>query len=348
MLNKEKILEFIKKQGKIKTIDIAKKYNISRQYANSLISVWVDSGKLQKVGSTRAAFYVTPELAQKNPEIIFNIIKKRYKNESLEEHKVLEEIEEHLPILARLQKTKENIHSIFYYAFSEMLNNAIEHSKSAYIDIEVSLKGNRLNFLISDYGIGVYKNVMQSRNLKSELEAIQDILKGKVTTAPHAHSGEGIFFTSKVADVFLLESFSYRLVINNKVDDIFLMKPQKVKEGTRVSFSIDIGSNRHLNDIFRKYTATSENSDYGFDKTEIKVKLYTMGGVHVSRSQARRILSGLDKFKTIILDFKKVPMIGQAFADEIFRVFKNRHPAINIIPINMIEAVKFMVNRVEK
>jgi len=59
-------------------------------------------------------------------------------------------------------------------------------------------------------------------------------------------------------------------------------------------------------------------------------------------------MSGLDKFKTIVLDFDKVTTVGQAFADEIFRVFQERHPAINIVPINMVEPVRFMIERVER
>jgi UTP-glucose-1-phosphate uridylyltransferase len=60
------------------------------------------------------------------------------------------------------------------------------------------------------------------------------------------------------------------------------------------------------------------------------------------------VLTGLEKFKSIILDFDKVPTVGQAFADEIFRVFQQRYRNIKITPINMIEPVKFMVDRVEK
>ena len=66
---------------------------------------------------------------------------------------------------------------------------------------------------------------------------------------------------------------------------------------------------------------------------------------HISRSQARRVLEGLDKFLHIILDFDGVKNIGQAFADQIFRVFKNKYPDIKITPINMNEEVSFMVNR---
>lgn len=348
MLDKEKILKEIKKEGKVKAKDLAESYDISRQYASSLLRDWVSEGKLQKVGSTRNSFYITPKMAKDSPDLIVNIFKKRLKNKSLEEHEVMDEIESRLPIILELKKQKENVHSIFYYAFSEMLNNAIEHSKSDYIDIEVILKKNNLKFTVNDYGIGVYKNIMKNRKLKSEMEAIQDLLKGKVTTAPHAHSGEGIFFTSKVADTFFLDSFGYALDFNNLNNSIFLARPKKMKRGTEVTFSININSKRHLNDIFKKYTDSSGEGDYGFDKTEVRIRLYNIGGVHVSRSQARRVLSGLEKFKSIILDFDKVPMVGQAFADEIFRVFRNSHPDIKMNSINTVDAVKFMIDRVSK
>jgi hypothetical protein len=113
-----------------------------------------------------------------------------------------------------------------------------------------------------------------------------------------------------------------------------------------VYFAVATDTGKHLDDVFKRYTNTHPDSDYGFDKTEVRVKLYLMGGIHVSRSQARRILSGLDKFKTVILDFENVTSVGQAFADEIFRVFKNRHSDIQFIPTNMSAAVSFMINRV--
>jgi hypothetical protein len=186
---------------------------------------------------------------------------------------------------------------------------------------------------------------MQKKGLNSEMEAIQDLLKGKTTTAPKLHSGEGIFFTSKVGDEFILDSYGNQFIANNVIKDIFVKKVKGQKQGTKVTFRININDRHHLNDVFKKYTNMGDNSDYGFDKTEIRVKLYTMGGVHISRSQARRVLSGLDKFKIVVMDYDKVPMVGQAFADEIYRVFKIKHPEIDVQDMNMNESVKFMVER---
>jgi hypothetical protein len=65
----------------------------------------------------------------------------------------------------------------------------------------------------------------------------------------------------------------------------------------------------------------------------------------ISRSQAKRLLARIDKFKQVLFDFSEVEMIGQAFADEIFRVFANNYPAIELTVINTNESVQQMINR---
>jgi anti-sigma regulatory factor (Ser/Thr protein kinase)/predicted transcriptional regulator len=336
---KDELLGFALKKGKFTTLDVVERFSITRQYAVRLLGELLRNGLLMKVGSTRGAYYVIPGVAE---QVDWSMTKK-LRNTDLKEHEVLEEIESH-SLFAR--SLTENVRSIFEYAFSEMLNNAIEHSESSNITITVEKTSRHLVFRIRDYGIGVFRNVLQKRGLKSELEAMQDLLKGKTTTQPQAHSGEGIFFTSKIADVFSLESYDYRMKIDNKIHDVFFESMKPVKKGTGVIFELAIDSDKHLSDLFRTYQSDPEEP--AFDKTIIKVKLYTMGTIHISRSQARRVLSGLEKFKSIILDFDQVPTVGQAFADEIFRVFVNKHPDIAVIPINMNEAVGFMVNRTGK
>jgi anti-sigma regulatory factor (Ser/Thr protein kinase) len=342
MLNKAKIIQEVREKGVVRSSDFIASFDVSRQYVSKLLSSLVDENVLIKIGSTKSAFYTTEEYIKENPHIAPHTYSKILINKKLEEHKIFNDIEKQfLPAL----KISENVKSIFEYAFSEMLNNAIEHSTSKRIRIFVSLNNDILTFVVDDYGIGVFRNIMQKKGLNSEMEAIQDLLKGKTTTAPKLHSGEGIFFTSKVGDEFILDSYGNQFIANNVIKDIFVKKVKGQKQGTKVTFRININDRHHLNDVFKKYTNMGDNSDYGFDKTEIRVKLYTMGGVHISRSQARRVLSGLDKFKIVVMDYDKVPMVGQAFADEIYRVFKIKHPEIDVQDMNMNESVKFMVER---
>jgi hypothetical protein len=53
-----------------------------------------------------------------------------------------------------------------------------------------------------------------------------------------------------------------------------------------------------------------------------------------------------ERFQSVILDFDGVAEIGQAFADEVFRVFRVAHPKTALVPIHMTDAVREMVGRV--
>ena len=338
---KQEIIKFANKHLKFQTKDLFVHFHeeYTRQYLSRILSRLIDEGQLVKDGSTKLSFYALLH----NASELGDSLVLRLQNRKLEEHKVFEEVEKEFLLITRLP---ENVYSIFYYAFSEMLNNAIEHSQSKMIEIKLSRLREILTFEIRDFGIGVFKNIMSKRKLESELEAIQDLLKGKMTSAPKAHSGEGIFFTSKVADNFVLESHNLGLKVDNDINDVFVIDVERSKKGTKVTFQINMNSKKHLSSVFENYQTDPET--FAFDKTEIKVRLYTLGTIYISRSQARRVLSGLDKFQSIILDFENVPTIGQAFADEIFRVFHVDHPEIAIESINTNKAVDFMIKRSKK
>lgn len=63
------------------------------------------------------------------------------------------------------------------------------------------------------------------------------------------------------------------------------------------------------------------------------------------RSQAKRLLARVEKFKVVILDFEHIEKVGQAFSDEVFRVFKNRHPDIRLFAVNTNEEIDSMILR---
>ncbi len=342
---KEKITQAVLKaaeQNKVfafADVDKSIKFPASRQYIAIVINELLDKKSLVKSGLGRWTRYALPE----NQDLLDNVIRRVYTNSSLEEDKVFDYFQHSATFWPKL---KENVQSLARYGFMEMVNNAIEHSGSKTIRVSVQKTDEALIFRIRDFGVGVFRNIMAKKSLESELEAIQDLLKGKTTTAPKAHSGEGIFFTSKAADLFVLESFGLQLRVNNIINDIFVEEPAGSIKGTFVVFKIGLKSKRRLGKIFEHFQ--SDPDELSFDRTEIKIKLFTTGTIYISRSQARRVLVGLEKFKSIIFDFDQVPTVGQAFADEIFRVFKNRHPDIEIKAINMNRAVEFMVKRVGK
>lgn len=329
------ILKEINKKREVKVADIVKAMGFSRAYINRFFQELKKEGKIVLVGKANQAHYIKAKSAKQKKRKILNV-RRILKNINLLEDRVLDEIKRESGIFENLPK---NVVGIVDYAFTEMLNNAIEHSRSKKILVTIG-RNNMIVFEVIDFGIGIFKNIMRKKKLKNEMEAIQDLLKGKQTTAPKEHTGEGIFFTSKAADRLIIQGSAKKLIFDNNLNDVFI-KDSRIIKGTRVVFEINKNSKKDLWKIFKDYSGKT----FKFEKTKIKVNLYAMDNVFISRSQARRILSGLDNFKEIILDFKGVETIGQSFTDEVFRVWKSHHPQSKIIYRNANENILFMIKR---
>lgn len=335
---KQKILDIIRTEKEVQAKRLEGRLNVSRQYLHRFLKELREEGKIALLGKANRALYV---LADK--DTLFATRKKIKKfhrflhNEGLSEDVVLDAVKRDSGIFLDLN---ESVLRIVGYAFTEMLNNAIEHSQSKEIEVLVARDRAHVRFEIIDFGIGIFHHIMAKRGLRSELEAIQDLLKGKQTTDPEHHTGEGIFFTSKVADAFTIKSSVKELTFNNLIDDVFV-RDIKNRRGTKIIFTISLDSQRDIEKVFGEYSTTS----YEFDKTRVAVRLYKMGTLYISRSQARRIMTGLEKFKTVILDFTHIKSVGQGFADEIFRVWRIHNQNIKIEATNTNENIDFMINR---
>jgi anti-sigma regulatory factor (Ser/Thr protein kinase) len=229
---------------------------------------------------------------------------------------------------------------IVSYAFTEMLNNAIDHSGSQSVTITWWTSADQWTFEVRDYGVGVYPKLREGLHLANEFEAVQELSKGKRTTDKDRHTGEGIFFTSKAVDLFRLTSSGVRWTVDNLRHDTALgMVP--ASEGTSVVCQIDPQTDKSISDIFREFTR-----DHAFIRTRPVVKLFEIGTVFVSRSEARRLLDGLEAdFETVEVDFTGVSDVGQGFVDELLRVWPATHPGKTVVPTNMNDAVNFMIRR---
>lgn len=229
---------------------------------------------------------------------------------------------------------------IMGYAFTEMLNNAIDHSDSEIATITWWTSSDQWSFEVRDYGVGAYPKLRDGLHLASEFEAVQELSKGKRTTDRERHTGEGIFFTSKAVDIFRLTSSGVRWTVDNLRHDTALgVVPPS--EGTSAICQIDPQTDRSLANVFREFTR-----DHSFVRTRPVVKLFEIGTAFVSRSEARRLLDGLEAdFDTVEVDFAGVTDVGQGFVDELLRVWPAAHPGKTVVPVNMNAAVKFMIQR---
>ncbi|MGN0342223.1 MAG: STAS-like domain-containing protein [Roseburia sp.] len=79
---------------------------------------------------------------------------------------------------------------------------------------------------------------------------------------------------------------------------------------------------------------------------QIPVKEACITGEPIARSQAKRICRSLETYREVILDFSDVTMMGQGFADELFRVYVVAHPEVMLRPVNMLPQVERMIRHV--
>jgi anti-sigma regulatory factor (Ser/Thr protein kinase) len=221
-----------------------------------------------------------------------------------------------------------------------MLNNAIDHSGSEKVTISWWVDVGQWTFEVRDHGIGAFPKLRQGLGLSSDFEAVQELSKGKRTTDRTRHTGEGIFFTSKAVDLFRLTSSGVRWTVDNLRRDVALGTVPPF-EGTSVVCQLDPQTDRTLQGVFREFT-----EDHAFVRTRPVVKLFEIGTVFVSRSEARRLLDGLDTdFEVVEVDFTGVTDVGQGFVDELLRVWPEAHPEKTVVPTNLNAAVEFMIKR---
>jgi hypothetical protein len=309
---------------------VGRQLGVSRQMAHRLLSGLVAAGRLVRSGAGRAVNY------RDSGSLPFA---RRYPRAVIAEDRVWAEVAVACRAVGELPKPAR---SILQYAFTEMLNNAIEHSAGRNIEVRFEAAADGLACVISDDGVGVFANLRKMLRLPSDLVALQELSKGKLTTLPAGHTGEGVFFTSKAARLFELSSGGLRWMVDNLRGDV-AVGSSPVRRGTMVRVEIARRPKRQLADIFAEHT-----EDYAFTKTRVAIKLFTLGTRFISRSEARRVVANLEKWQTVVLDFTGVEEIGQGFADEIFRVWAGAHPDIKLEAVSMSEPVAFLVKRASR
>jgi anti-sigma regulatory factor (Ser/Thr protein kinase)/predicted transcriptional regulator len=244
-------------------------------------------------------------------------------------------------LLPLLTDYAQSVRDIWAYTLSEMFNNAIDHSQAENVTIHISADYMKTTVYLMDDGVGIFEKIKDFFGFQDLDEAISELFKGKLTTDAKNHSGEGIFFSSKVMDDFAIVS-SGKVFSCNKYDASSLTDASfNPAKGTCVIMSLSNYSNKDIKEVFDQYA----DIDFGFMRTKIPVK-NMVDSVPVSRSQAKRVSFRLEKFKEAEIDFSEIDWMGQGFAHQLFVVFQNEHPELKLIPSNMNESVEKMYRHV--
>ena len=326
------ILGEIEKNPKGITSLIVRKFKISRQAATRYLTQMVAEGQLTAKGTTKDRSY---RIGKTKSELV-----KTYDlTQALEESDIW--VSDFKPLC---EGVKPNVSGICAYGFTEMVNNALDHSDGKVLKITFQRTPKEVALVIEDDGVGIFGKIKEVFHLSDERQAILELSKGKLTTDPAKHTGEGIFFTSRSFDQFSINSHELTFSHQNILENDVLLHEKKEIPGTSVHMRIKTNSGRKLKGVFDKFADPDNN--YTFDKTIVPVRLAQYEGeALLSRSQAKRLMLRVENFKTVMLDFEGVKSVGPAFADEIFRVYKNQHPQVALIPIHAAAEVHKMINR---
>lgn len=305
-------------------------FSITRQAVNKHLQKLTSEGCLTETGNTRSRTYKLAPLS---------VWKRSYQ--------IVPDLAEDVlwtnDVRSALGQLPENVMNIWHHGFTEMFNNAVDHSAGQTIRVEILKTAASAEMSVMDDGVGIFRKIQKALGLLDERHAILELSKGKLTTDPTRHTGEGIFFTSRMFDSFQILSggafFSHEY---GKAED-WLLESNRENKGTAVFMRLFNHTSRTTKKVFDAYVS---GEDFDFTKTVVPVDLARYGNDKlISRSQAKRVLARVELFKTVVFDFKGVESIGQAFSDEIFRVFANEHPDMKLLAIHTNSEVRRMIER---
>lgn len=324
------ILEHVEKHAAGVSKVTADHFGITRQAVNKHLQRLHAEGALAETGKTRNRSYALSPLVEWSHR--YDITPE-----------LAEDLVWRADIAAVLGQQPENVLDIWHYGFTEMFNNATNHSGGAAITVLIRKTATTTEMVLIDNGVGIFRKIQNALKLLDERHAVFELAKGKLTTDPKGHTGEGIFFTSRLFDSFdILSGDVYFSHLFGTAGD-WIMERTKPGQGTAVWLKLNNHTSRTSAKIFDQFAS---GDDYGFTRTVVPVRLAQYGNDKlISRSQAKRVVARVEVFKTVVFDFLDVPSIGQAFADEVFRVFAHEHPEITLLVIKANSEVKRMIER---
>lgn len=323
----DRVRALVEKRGEVANRDVARALHVSPATSHRLLRALVAGGMLELHGKGRSARYR------------LRGVRHRFRLAGLEEHRAWERV---AADMARIRSLAAAEADSLRYAATEVINNAIDHSSGRSVSVSVAFEaGGTTVVTVRDDGVGVFRRVCADFGFASPHDAIVQLEKGRLTSDPARHSGEGLFFSSKAVARFRLESQQTAWIVDNLVGDSAI-GPSPVRTGTQVVLAVVHGHTPRLADVFAAY---ADPETLRFTRTRTTIKLGTLGASLVSRSEAKRITQRLTEFKHAVLDFSGVDVVGQGFCDEIFRVFARQHPGVSLEPVGMNDAVAFMVAR---
>lgn len=235
------------------------------------------------------------------------------------------------------------IERMVQHGFTELVNNAADHSGGTSVTVSLRQTPSHVQLLVSDDGCGVFDKICTAFDIVDPQHAMLELSKGRLTSAPEAHTGRGLFFSSQLADVF--DIHANNTAFQRRAWDGSGWKKGRAlpRQGSSIYMAIALNTTRTLDGVMQAWSLAGDGIE--FDRTVVQLRLLAGEGQALdSRAAARRVGTRLTPFKRAEIDFEGVTDVGHGFTDELFRVFAKANPQIELVATNATPRIEALVN----
>ena len=221
------------------------------------------------------------------------------------------------------------------HAFTELLNNAVDHSGGSQVTVSMRQTPLQLQILVSDNGCGLFQRIAGSFDIADPALAMFELSKGKLSSQPDQHCGHGLYFCARLADVFDIHANGS--AFQRRAWDGGGWQPARAAahSGTSVYLAIALDTRCTLDGVLREAGLGDNPVPGDFRRTQVPLALLAFDRALASRAEARRATARLTHFEEAEIDFSGIDDVGHGFADELFRVFRHQHPGLALRPVGV-------------
>jgi anti-sigma regulatory factor (Ser/Thr protein kinase) len=236
----------------------------------------------------------------------------------------------------------KHVERMIQHGFTELVNNAADHSGGSSVTVSLRQTPSHVQLLVSDDGCGVFDKICTAFDIVDSQHAMLELSKGRLTSAPDAHTGRGLFFSSQLADVFDIHANNTAFQRRAWESAGWRKGRALPRQGSSIYMAIALNTTRTLDSVMEAWSLAGDGIE--FDRTVVQLRLLAGEGQALdSRAQARRVGARLTHFKRAEIDFEGVTDVGHGFTDELFRVFARAHPEVTLDATHMTPRIEALV-----
>lgn len=228
------------------------------------------------------------------------------------------------------------------HGFTELVNNAADHSGGSSVTVSLRQTPSHVQLLVSDDGIGVFDKICTAFDIVDPQHAMLELSKGRLTSAPEAHTGRGLFFSSQLADVFDIHANNTAFQRRAWESSGWKKGRALPRQGSSIYMAIALNTTRTLDSVMEAWSTQGDGVE--FDQTVVQLRLLAGEGQALdSRAAARRVGARLSTFKRAEISFEGVTDVGHGFTDELFRVFARANPQVELVATHTTPRIEALV-----